>query len=542
MGTETRFTGFPGTIYATADADAMHEYDALPAFELQFRKQAWDPSQYNIATTTKEDLTSESTIGDDKGNIYATIPDEAIEMGDRQYDSIPVHSGYLNILPHETPNVAVQSSTKRKAVCFATTVVLIVGALAGLFFAGMMLGAPSSQSQSTTSSNSSNPGFVVVTDTMFTASSSRQSTTTFTSTSVSQSTSMLQTTTLSSSSTTATTTIYLTTSVTSTTFSTTTITTSSAAVSITTTVTSTTTRTLVNSANNIYIFGSSGGVKGYLPINPTSEALSISGRSTWRNLTIIPPDIYPKLQAAAIYKAGLIYIIGGYCSMFNGTVITSATFAPCRTTNVYNITSQTWDIKANISQTRPWTSAIDYNGTICMIGGTYANGFPAKNVECYDSTADSWYIKMSIPEASASTFAAVARDTIYYANGFGGKTFKYITSNSSWVQLQTMPQDQYYGTSTVFQDAMYVFGTSRTAARLSMFNFTTEQWSILLPPPFTYTLQWASAVTVNSTIYIMGGNNNNRYDARSVWLYYPLNNSWEPGPPLYVRCLYSPLG
>jgi len=148
-------------------------------------------------------------------------------------------------------------------------------------------------------------------------------------------------------------------------------------------------------------------------------------------------------EPAVVSVAGLVYVIGGTCEAGACTVGTEQS-----TVQVYNPTTDTWSVGADIPTPRSRAGVTVHNHMIFVIGG-YKDSTTYNVVEVYDTVQNSWTSAAPMPTAREGLLAATVGDNIFAIGGFKnagnfltatGVVEEYDISTNSWITgLAQMP-------------------------------------------------------------------------------------------------------
>jgi N-acetylneuraminic acid mutarotase len=251
---------------------------------------------------------------------------------------------------------------------------------------------------------------------------------------------------------------------------------------------------------------------------------------------------------------GKIYAIGGSTAQVSWSTGLPVTGGVVGTNEEYDTATNatnTWTTKAPMPTPRAYFATAVYQNKIYCIGGSTAvSANPDEALttvnEVYDPATDTWTTKSPMPVARSgqqddnvnfglyNLQANVVDGKIYLLGGVPDWTLNevYDPANDSWTTKAPMPSQNYWSTSTVFDDKIYAFGT-----RTEIYNPETDNWTSGASSPYT-----VSGVAVATTgimapkrIYVFSG-----YDIMSGWstsedltntnqIYNAQNNTWTLG-------------
>lgn len=257
-------------------------------------------------------------------------------------------------------------------------------------------------------------------------------------------------------------------------------------------------------------------------VTPTATYLYNPSTNTWETKVPMPTKEYA--FAIATYQ-NMIYVIGG-CSGFDSYGYP----VNCTGINqVYNIATNSWEIKAPMPTARAYLQANVVDGKIYLIGGWSKNYVPAGNYpnvsnanEVYDPTNDSWTTMASNPLGGAYGYASAVIDGKIYMISGQYSLDVYPPNVNMWYNPQTntwsWPNnaatnpnnggDNFIGagaaatTGALAPARIYFIGDSFNL----FYNPETNGWTsgAAMPTPRL----GMGVVNVNDTIYAIGGSIN----------------------------------
>ena len=245
--------------------------------------------------------------------------------------------------------------------------------------------------------------------------------------------------------------------------------------------------------------------------------------ATWTTHTSMPAA---RGQAAtAVDNLGRIYVIGGYVS--NTEVNTNYRFTPG--------TPGTWATLAPMPVAARGASAVYKAGKVYVFGG-----FPTQQLQTYDVATDSWTLVSVLGMGWENAAAMEVGGRIFVTGGetgaFGNLEF---TPPSTFVARASMPTEHMEHGAAAVGGLIYVFGgvfSNYTAhAVVESYDPVANAWSgapLDLPSPRT---QFAYA-SAGQFIYVLGGSTSGgNYDAPffdTTLMYNTVANTWTAGPNL----------
>ena len=194
--------------------------------------------------------------------------------------------------------------------------------------------------------------------------------------------------------------------------------------------------------------------------------------------------IEPLSELAAAEANGKLYLIGGY----------PASRVTARTVQVYDITTDRWELGPLLPQPNNHGMAVGVNGRIYLIGGQttdLSEGPYVDTVYELDPVTGVWTAKAPMPTARSSGVAIVHNDKIYVAGGRpprGADFAVYDPAANAWEVLPNLPSQRNHLTGAAIDGRIHVVG-GRLGQGLSaamttvheVFNPQTRTWSTAAP-------------------------------------------------------------
>ncbi|MED4954394.1 kelch repeat-containing protein [Paenibacillus macerans] len=153
-----------------------------------------------------------------------------------------------------------------------------------------------------------------------------------------------------------------------------------------------------------------------------------------------------------------------------------------------------------------------------------------------------WIQKSSLPSERSGAAVATVNGKIYVFGGTSNgseavegektnTTFEYDPQTNIWTEKQPMPTTRSAVTAAVYNEKIYVIGgyfdqngkTVRSNA-VEAYDTQTDTWEKIANLPTARS--WASAVTVDNKIFVVGGANNSGTITATVECYDLLNKTW----------------
>jgi N-acetylneuraminic acid mutarotase len=255
------------------------------------------------------------------------------------------------------------------------------------------------------------------------------------------------------------------------------------------------------------------------PDPPQGYAYSGTGFTAgdqWNNL---PPMSNARFAPAVAAVGNKIYVIGGW----DGVSTVS------KSLEVYDITTQTWSQKANITTGVVYAASAVIGNTIHVMGG-YNGSSTVTNHQVYNTSSNSWSQSASLLSPRSGCGAAVVSGKIYLIGGYyNGNPLStnqmYNPSTNSWTNKTSMTTARTDFAIAALNDGIYVIGGWDTdALNVNEFYYpATDTWTTYYPMP-SYRSGCACAVA-NDKIYVIAGGDAYSYIS-STEEYDPINNNW----------------
>ena len=266
--------------------------------------------------------------------------------------------------------------------------------------------------------------------------------------------------------------------------------------------------------DKIYVLGGeTGGTQTIYNINEMYNPTT----NSWTTLAAMPETRMDAGAAAAIGADGKdkIYVIGGW----GGGASTAR-----NTVFEYDVTSNTWSVKAPMPTARYDLILVTINNKIHAIGGGAETNVANVN-EVYDPVTNTWSVKASTYEGRSSSAGAAAEgqdgnDKIYVFGGNGSANFssveEYDPGLDRWTGVSVarkspMPNGRNGHGAAVVANKVYVFGgnPSSNVGRLNQkYDPVSDTWESKALPPTSRALYVSAAAkdgSGNDKIYVIGG-------------------------------------
>ena len=172
--------------------------------------------------------------------------------------------------------------------------------------------------------------------------------------------------------------------------------------------------------------------------------------------------------------------------------------------DIYDVSTNTWST-SQLSEARASISAVTVNQKIYFAGGQkedrfYAN--PSNRIDIYDNATNSWSTSaLSIPMGFISGISVA--DKIYWNSGCTVE-IKDVNTWSSSIAYLSKPGTSIFDLSqpVVKENKIIFFRKWDGCNKFDIYDIATNTWSIGVLP---VSIEGASIISVNNTIYIAGG-------------------------------------
>ena len=300
------------------------------------------------------------------------------------------------------------------------------------------------------------------------------------------------------------------------------------------------------------------------------------GSFTLQACTVLATDMDPsnncKSQSAACYSSAwsagtadpIMFAMGSGISYTDNTGPTPTGYlysiggngspAP-QTMNCYNVSLNTWTLKAPLPQGRVVAGTARIGTSIYVIGGYGPTPNVATNsLYKYDIPTNTWNSLSPLPIAIAWGKAATYQDRyIYFAGGYGGTTnpviysrvYLYDTFTDTWVLATPMPGEKFGGAfSVVGNQLVYIAGFGVTSTESSVFVGTIDPvnpagitWAIKSNFPAGPMYRFDGALWGDDGVIVTGGTPTSSTIPAipgPTYLYIPSSDTWIMRPTLPV--------
>ena len=265
--------------------------------------------------------------------------------------------------------------------------------------------------------------------------------------------------------------------------------------------------------NTVYIFGGYGTRTGSSEsFFDTSFSYNLSSGQI-KGLAHMPMGTYA--SAAAAGPNGKIYVFGG----FNVSIHAA-------TTQIYDITSNTWSFGALMPVGGAFLAAASDNGNyIYVVGGENTSALSAMtNVQVYGTLTNSWTAATDLPYGVSMGSMVMTDDGFYYLGGqIGGvvtdKVLHASLTGGAWTDVALLPQPTLGMAATVGVDGMiyslggsssFGWGSSPLSNAAYAYDPALNTWKHI-PEIIPVMKYMGSAATKDGKIYAFGGTNYTKY-------------------------------
>jgi len=233
--------------------------------------------------------------------------------------------------------------------------------------------------------------------------------------------------------------------------------------------------------------------------------------NTWTTKASMPT---PRFYFAIAVFEKKIYVMGGQKG-FN--MAGSGEPILCPSTEVYDATTNTWEIKKRMPTSRTELRANTVGDKIYLIGGTNKPGLVGLALnEVYDPVADTWTTKSPppVPHGVYGYGSAVVDDKIYIIAGSGTENYSnmiYDPANDSWSYGKPIPNGDFAAASATSgfkaRKQIYVLGGGWVfgSSLNQIYDVENNSWSIGSPMPTPR--NGLGLAVVDDVLYAIGGAN-----------------------------------
>lgn len=241
-----------------------------------------------------------------------------------------------------------------------------------------------------------------------------------------------------------------------------------------------------------------------------------SGVETWQSNADLPKD---SRGSAVEEYGGLFYIFGG---------VDSSNTNYYKTTYEYDPNTDTYTQGGDYSSAFSTASAVEYDGTIYVIGGRDSNGNPVNTIRRYSPGSGVWSDASSTlpsPRVGSGVEVDDSGNIFIFGGENGGPTstaYKYDVSSAVLETIQSMPTAKGVCGAAFFSPDIYVTGGGDT----STYRYDSGSDSYTSFADMQKTRQNASYVDTENYLYAIGGfDGSNVYGDMERWN--PSDDVWK---------------
>jgi len=242
-----------------------------------------------------------------------------------------------------------------------------------------------------------------------------------------------------------------------------------------------------------------------------------------------PMPTATSLHSASVID-GKIYVIGGTDTIYR---VATDYFSTLR---MYDPTTDTWTMKADMPRGRARAANCVVDGKIYAIGGSPHGDADFAFVEMYDPATDTWTRKADLPRARCFLSASAVNGKIYV---IGGKIYpsatmvatveEYDPATDSWTRRTDMPTARGCHSASVVDGKIYVIGGATGAfgpvvSTVEVYDPATDTWTRKTDMPTAR--NFISTSVMNGRIYVIGGGNAWGPSLSTVEVYDPATDTW----------------
>ena len=254
---------------------------------------------------------------------------------------------------------------------------------------------------------------------------------------------------------------------------------------------------------------------------------SLAEEGTWTTRSPMPTAT--SLHSASVID-GKIYVIGGTDTIYR---VATDYFSTVR---MYDPTTDTWTMKADMPRGRARAAICVVDGKIYAIGGSPHGDADFAFVEMYDPATDTWTRKADLPRARCFLSASAVNGKIYV---IGGKIYpsaamvatveEYDPAMDIWTRKTDMPTARGCHSASVVDGKIYVIGGATGAfgpvvSTVEVYNPATDIWTRKTDMPTAR--NFISTTVMKGRIYVIGGGNAWGPSLSMVEVYDPATDTW----------------
>lgn len=271
---------------------------------------------------------------------------------------------------------------------------------------------------------------------------------------------------------------------------------------------------------------------------PTASPTRRPTRTPQPTNTPLPPSLWeersgimptPRSENAAAVIDGLIYIPGG----------NDVDSLPTDSLEVYDPQTDTWAVRAPMPEPRHHMMTASYNGRLYAFGGVYQQG-PLTTAWVYNPATNAWAAIADLPEPRQAGAAVTLDDAIYIVGGTGSSRalLRYNPASNSWDELAPLITTREHNQAVALDGKIYAlagrwFPGIGDLATTEIYDPTTDEWThgpVMLEPRSGF-----AASVRDGKIYVAGGEvfgSGFPFAIRTVEVLDPAVGEWVAGSPL----------
>ncbi|RQW06198.1 T9SS C-terminal target domain-containing protein, partial [candidate division KSB1 bacterium] len=204
--------------------------------------------------------------------------------------------------------------------------------------------------------------------------------------------------------------------------------------------------------------------------------------------------------------------------------------------------SDTWELKAPMTDGRFFTNACELDGKIYVIGGQTENAFPNARtiVEIYDPLTDSWSKTSNLPAPKSGPGVCALNGKIYvmggrygdYAFAHSSTVYEFDPTTESWAEKTPMPRRRSFFHLFPVEGKIYAIGgrgyegtTDLWPTEVDIYDPIADAWSFGAAMLINRNLY--AGAEVNGKIYIIAGEKDfTKTPTKTVFEYDVAQNKW----------------
>lgn len=206
--------------------------------------------------------------------------------------------------------------------------------------------------------------------------------------------------------------------------------------------------------------------------------------------------------------------------------------------------TQEWIPKADLPESRSGTAVAQVNGKIYVFGGTSngsatLEGQKTNTTYEYNPSSDKWTRKRDMPSIRSAATASVVNEKIYviggYYNDVNNKIIRtntvdiYDPNSDTWSSAPPMPTARSWASSVTLDNKIYVVGgTDNTGAKsfdVKCFDTATNTWKKM--NKLSFAASGVSLNVVDGDIYVSGGALSSIFDVNPyLYRYNDTTDTW----------------